>query len=264
MGVGVLLAGVVDIVGGHQREAKLPRQRHLACHDPPLLGVVVVHDLQVHVLVPEDVHEGLGVLASPGDVILNDAPADVSLLTAAERDQAIPIRGEQLSVHTGLVVEAVEVRSGDELHQIAVAVEVLCKQDEMTQLPIALGVLIEARARGAVDLAADDGPYARTLARLIELDSAVHHAVVGDGKRRHLEFLGAGDELADPAGAVQETVLGVHVQVDVVGGHGVTATNQVIGADDWARRGANGTGRLRRRHGGTPATGSGGPAPKPV
>ena len=43
--------------------------------------------------------------------------------------------------------------------------------------------LVKARSGRDIDLAADDGLHARRLRRLVKVDCAVHHAVVGDGDR---------------------------------------------------------------------------------
>ena len=65
---------------------------------------------------------------------------------------------------------------------------------------------------GDVDLAADDRLDACPLRVLEELNGARHRAVVGEADRRHLELGGAGDEVGDPAGPVENRVLGVDVQ----------------------------------------------------
>jgi hypothetical protein len=67
---------------------------------------------------------------------------------------------------------------------------------------------------GDVDLAADDRLHA-LLARLpVELDRAGEAPVVGERHRRHLQLGRAGRQLRDPAGPVEDRVLGVDVEVD--------------------------------------------------
>ena len=48
---------------------------------------------------------------------------------------------------------------------------------------------------------------------LVELDRAVHHAVIGEPEGRLLELRGALGERLDLARAVEQGVLGVHVQM---------------------------------------------------
>ena len=64
-----------------------------------------------------------------------------------------------------------------------------------------------------VDLAADDRLDAMACTRVVELDRPVHHAVVGEPEGRLVELCGESGELLDLAGAIQQRVLGVDVQV---------------------------------------------------
>jgi hypothetical protein len=65
-----------------------------------------------------------------------------------------------------------------------------------------------------VDLAADDGLDALLGGLLRELDGAGERAVVGERDGGHLELGGAGGELRNAAGSVENGVLGVDVEVD--------------------------------------------------
>jgi hypothetical protein len=56
-------------------------------------------------------------------------------------------------------------------------------------------------------------------AGLVVLDRAIHHAVVGEAERRHVQFRGAGGQMVDLAGAVEQRVLTVDVQMDRAGAH---------------------------------------------
>ena len=67
--------------------------------------------------------------------------------------------------------------------------------------------------RREIDLAANDGMDALRLCFLIESDSTVHNAVVGHSDCVHAELLRTPNELLDPTRAVQQTVLGMHVQM---------------------------------------------------
>ena len=69
-----------------------------------------------------------------------------------------------------------------------------------------------------VDLTADDRLDAVLGAGLVELDRAVHHAVVGQAERRLAELRRARRQRVDLARAVEQRVLGVHVQMGAGGG----------------------------------------------
>ena len=47
----------------------------------------------------------------------------------------------------------------------------------------------------------------------IEIDHAEHGAVVGDGQAFHAQLLGAGNQVADAGGSVQQAVFRMNVQM---------------------------------------------------
>ena len=77
-----------------------------------------------------------------------------------------------------------------------------------------VALLLGAAVVGDVDLAADDRLDPGSLGRLEELHRPRHRPVVGERDGRHLELGGPGDEVGNPAGAVEDRVLGVDVEVD--------------------------------------------------
>ncbi len=79
-----------------------------------------------------------------------------------------------------------------------------------------MGVALRLRTAvvGDVDLAAQNRLDSGLSGLPVELDRAGHGAVVGEPDRRHLELGGAGREGRDPAGPVEDRVLGVDVKVD--------------------------------------------------
>ena len=77
-----------------------------------------------------------------------------------------------------------------------------------------LPLLLRMPVVGDVDLAAEDGLDAFVPRRLVEVDRAGERAVIGERDGRHLELGGALREVRDPAGPVEDRVLGVDVEVD--------------------------------------------------
>ncbi len=73
---------------------------------------------------------------------------------------------------------------------------------------------LEARLRRHVGLGADDRRDAPGAALLVEVEDAVHVAVVGDRERRLAVGDRGRDEIADPSRSVEHRVLGVGVQMD--------------------------------------------------
>ena len=81
----------------------------------------------------------------------------------------------------------------------------------MTAFGVELPRTVETRAasRGDVDLTADNGLDSGVLTGAVEVDDAVHHAVVGNRASRLSQFFQAFREFPYPARAVEQTVFGV-------------------------------------------------------
>ena len=121
--------------------------------------------------------------------------------------------GKKFLADARLVVEAVQRRFGDDLHQVAIALVVLRQHDEV--------VVAVALRRGAmvvlfadVELAPEDRLDTRIFGGVDEVDCAEDVAVVGHGDRGHAEFLDAFDQALDLAGAVEHGVIGMQMKMN--------------------------------------------------
>ena len=145
--------------------------------------------------------------------------ANLAREAAGESDEALVMLGEEFLVHTRLVVEAFEVRCGDELHQVLVAILVLREQEQvlinfLASSSARAGLLLEAAAVRHIDLATDDGFDALLADSLVEVHCAVEHAVVRDGHRAEVQLLRPRGELVQAARGIQKRILRVQVQMD--------------------------------------------------
>jgi hypothetical protein len=101
---------------------------------------------------------------------------------------------EELFIHSGLVVESLEVTLGDQLEQIAIALFILDQQSKMVRgftgwFPTAVISV------GDIDFATDDRFYTCFLSCHIEINDAVHGTVVSDSQAVHAQFLGSANKL---------------------------------------------------------------------
>ena len=131
---------------------------------------------------------------------------------AGESYQAASVRLQQLLVHAGLVIEALEVGLRGQLQQVPVPLHVLCQQQEVVRALVGRALPMAALL-GKVGLQPDDRLDARFLALGVELDCPVQPAVVRDCKGFHAKLPGALHHWTDAAEAVEKAVLGVVVQV---------------------------------------------------
>ena len=155
-----------------------------------------------------------------GRPLLDQAAAEPRLQAAGERDHAIRVAVEQLGVDARLAAaEALQEAGRGELDEVAKAGLGGRQQGEVVALDALIGA---APIVDQVGLESDDRLDPVRLARLVVLDRAVHHAVVGEPERGHPQLRRPGGQAIDLAGAVEQRVLAVDVEVDRLGArHGL-------------------------------------------
>jgi hypothetical protein len=205
----VLVAQVVDVAGGDEREPGRPGDLGERGVDRLLHLEAGVLDLQVDRLPPEDVGEPLHLGLGLGAVAALERLADLPGEAARERHDPLRVGGEQLPVDARLVVVALEVAGRGELDQVRVA---LVRLGEERQVGVAL--LLRQPVLGDVHLAPEQRLDALLPRLLVQLDRAGKAAVVGERHRRHLQLGRPRGQLGYPAGPVEDRVLGVDVEVD--------------------------------------------------
>ena len=206
------VAEVVDVAGGDGRQLQLLRKLDELRQDARLHLEVRVLQLDVDVVPPERL---VSRSSSASASVARLSSSALQTRPLRQPDRAIrPLRVllEELPVDARLVVVALEVAERGELDQVRVALVVGGEQREVG-VPLLVG---ETVVRD-VDLAPDDRLDPGVARALPELHGARHRAVVGEADGRHLELRGPLDEAVDPAGAVENRVFGVDVEVDEVG-----------------------------------------------
>ena len=131
-------------------------------------------------------------------------------------DEPLGILGEELAVDARLRVEALRVREGRELDEIAIPDRVTGEEHEVI---VRLAAVPGPRplapiARGDVGLHADDRLDAGLFRFLLEVPGAVQIAVIGDGEGGLFELLRAADQVADSIGAIEQRIFGMTVEMD--------------------------------------------------
>ena len=129
-----------------------------------------------------------------------------------QADQPFVVGFEQFFVNPRFGVKAFEEAGRNHLDEVFVAGLVFAQQHQMVVAVDAVD-LVKPAAGGHIDLAADDRPDAGRLGRIVKLDTAVHDAVVGDGHSILAKLLQTRKQPVDAAGAVEQAVFGMQVQV---------------------------------------------------
>ena len=134
------------------------------------------------------------------------------------RDQTVLVRRQEFLVDARLVIIALQMRRGGQPDEVLVAGLILGQQAEMMiNIPAAAaGFLLQPAARGDINLAADDGFDALFPRRLVEINHPVHGAVVGDGEGGKFQFMGLVHQPVQPAGAIEQGILGVQMEMNKV------------------------------------------------
>ena len=230
MRLGLVLANVVQVVGHDERQAGLRGEAQQPLVEPALFGQAVVLQLQVEAILAEDVAVFAGELAGQLPVVGFERLRNLAAKAGGQPDQPLAMSGEVVAIDARLVVIAVDVGVGHEPTEVPVADEILGQQDQVEGLGVGLALLVGHRPAGDIGLHADDRLDALVLRGLVEGNRAVQGAVVRDGHRIHALLRRRVDQLRDPAEAVEQAELGVHVEVgEVVRGEGGQWRSMVAG-----------------------------------
>ena len=209
----VRLAQIVCVVRHDERQRQFFGELADLCVDGPLLRDAVILQLQIKMVRPEN----FGILArrllGGLQVVLHDRLRDAPSQTGRQGDQALVMLAQQLHIHARAVIKALREAERDHIAEIAVAGLVFTQEDEMVGFFVDAVDLVEARAAGDINLAADDGLDPGLLCCAVKVDRAVHDAVVGQGDGLLADLLHTVHHRADTAGAVKQTVFAVDVQM---------------------------------------------------
>ena len=217
LGFGVLAGEVVAVVGGHQGDARALAHVDDAGDDALFIGNAVILDFQEEIALAEEGFHFAGVLLRLGDAAVQQKLVEIARKAGRQADQALVVLGEQLIIDAGAVIKAPGEGLAVQVHQVFVARLVFAQEDQVAVFALGIDLFVHVGAH--VHFAADHGMDALCLAGLVKIDRAVQHAVVRDGAGVHAQRLQALGQLADAAGAVQQAVFAVQVQVRKCHGH---------------------------------------------
>ena len=223
----VSLFEIVDVVGAHEGQTEVPGDRLQPAVDGSLFLDALILHLEKEVSWPKNVPERGRRLARLAGLFDAQACGDLPLQAATQTDQSGRMLGQQLFVDPRLVIEPFRVARRHQLDQVVIPGQVLSEQDEVV-VGVARRTAPGVAAPGChVDLAPEDR-FDATCPRLVVKDDAREEiAVLGDRQRGYTGLLCVVEQLADPAGAVQQRVLRVQMQMHELGGHGGRVLSEV-------------------------------------
>ena len=222
VGLSVLPAQIVGVVGADHGDAGLLVDAQHPLVHRPLVRNTVVLELQIKSFRSKQLRKLQGTALCVFILAVAQPPRDLAGETRAEGNEAAAVLPQQLHVDPGLDVKSLRPGGGHQIGQIPVTLLVLAQQHQMAALGIELMDLVEPgpTLRRHVDLAADNGLDLRRLAGAVEVDGAVHDAVIRDGAGSLAHGLHHRGQVPDAAGAVQEAELRMHMEMNE--GHGLS------------------------------------------
>jgi len=121
LGVGIVLAEIVAVVGGHQRQPEILLKLEQAGMDAMLHLQALVLNFEEEPIFAENVGEGSGRGAGGVVVVLHQPLGDFAFQASGQADQALRMLRQKFLAHPGLVIKAVQRGFRGDLHQVAVA-----------------------------------------------------------------------------------------------------------------------------------------------
>ncbi len=210
----IRLTQVVHVVRAHKRHAEVARDGQQARVDLGLLRHALVLHLEEEVAGAEQIPIGRGGLYCPLRLVRPNPGRDFAFQAAAEPNQPLRVRREDVFVDARLVIEPLRVPGRDELDEVVEPFVRLGQEHQMVGRLAGDPRPLLAPARRHVHLTPENGIDAALPGLVVEGDRGEHVAVLGHGHGRHLQFGGAIEHLADAARAVEQREFGMQVQVN--------------------------------------------------
>ncbi len=214
----VVAAEVVRVVGGHHRQLHGAREVDQDAVYDGLLDEPVILQLDEELARVDDLAQQPEELSGLVGRLLQEGLRHEAAEAPGKHHHTLGVRREALERRLRrAALGRVEPRVRNEGDEVAIAL-LGGRQEREVIAPIA-PVLVGPVARKRVpeaQLAAQNGLQSSVFGLLVEVDGAVHVAVVGEGHGGHAHLLHARAELLHANGALEHRVLRVNVQVNEV------------------------------------------------
>ncbi len=152
-------------------------------------------------------HIGLGIVIT----FVQQKLGQIAAEAGAHGNQPLVMLFQQGIVNPGFIVKPVGKPGAHQLHQVLIALLVFAQEDQMAVF-FGKGALIP-HVGTDVYLAPDHRMNAVFFTGGVKINGTVKHPVVGDGTGGHLHVFQALYQMPDAAGAVQQAVFRVQVQM---------------------------------------------------
>ena len=207
------------VVGGDERDVQIFFEAEHGFGDLAVGREAVVLNFEEVVPSPEEIFVEAGADFGRFVVAGHDVLRDFAGEAARETDEAFGVFGEKFFADARLAIEAVQRGLAGKSNEVFIARFVFGEDEHVVVLGVGVGLAAMILFLADIELAAEDGLQVALLHGVEEVDGAVDIAVVGDGGRGLPDLFEMLGELVYVAGAVEERVIGVQMEVGELGGH---------------------------------------------
>ena len=207
MGLRVLRIGIVDVVGGYQRNPCLLGHLHKLLVHQRLIRYPVILKFQEIIVFTENIPVFKGCLFRLIVKPLHDISLDLPGKTGAQGNDPFMIFSEELLVHTRPVIISLHKAFRDDLHQIRIAFIVLRKKDKVIiSVVTARHFPVKPGVGRHIYLAPEDRINSLFLRLTVKVNDTVHNAVICDCGTVHSQLFHPGNIFFYFIRSIQQTV----------------------------------------------------------
>ena len=211
--VAVFGANIMHVIGGNQRDTGFARDLNESGIGDHLVFVVAMRlEFEEKVSRAENMLILKRRFSSAFFASGNDERWHFAGHRSGESDESFVVFPQQVFVDARLVVEPLDVRRGNNLHEVLVAGLCFGEENKVGAAPVFHGDAAPHICR-YVYFRADNRFHVSLFCLYGELDGAIECSVVGEGERRHAEFLGTIKQGVDASGRREKAIVRVNVEV---------------------------------------------------
>ena len=174
---------------------------------------LVQHDLEI-IVVAEDFLVPFDGPVGSLHVPCQDHSRHFSGHAGGAADKVLVVLLQDFVADPRTIVHTLDMGDRDYLHQVLVAVVVLCEKDEVVIGPVCLVLELVVSYRDIYLTADDRLDIGVFLGEFVELLYSIHVAMVGDGQGRHSELLRTVEQILDRGLSVEDGILGMDMKMN--------------------------------------------------
>ena len=139
---------------------------------------------------------------------------DLPCQTGRKTDNSLMKGPKNLVIHPRFIVESVHIAFGHDLHQVLIPL-IVFRQKHQVVIPVLTADCLPVKPGtwSHIDLTADDGFHSCLPGCPVKINDPVHGSMVCNGHTVHSQFLSPGCQFLDLAGAVQQAVFRMDMQM---------------------------------------------------